>query len=124
MKFCVIDDDAIVLKMISAVLEKSGHEVVTEVSGLRAEETVLAANPDCVITDLMMSPDDGLVVCQSLRRHSKLDDVPIIMLSSNKKNQDYWKKRAMEIGANGYMSKPITPNFAKEIGELIDGLKL
>jgi len=120
MKFCIIDDDPTILKMITAVLGKAGHEVVTETSGHRAIETALAAKPDCVITDMMMAPVDGLEICQSMRRHPELKDVPIIMLSSNTKEKAYWEQRAKEFGADGYMAKPITPGFVEDLQKLIE----
>ncbi len=122
MKFCVIDDDATSLKMISALLTKEGHEVVTETSGSRAVDTAVAAEPDCIITDLIMAPVDGLEVCQSVRRHPALKHLPVIMLSSNTEKRDYWQKRATEFGADGYMIKPVYPGFVQDLEELISGL--
>lgn len=123
MKFFVIDDDAASLKMISKFLEKEGHEVVTETSGLRAIETAVEAMPDCIVTDLIMAPVDGLEVCQEVRRHPKLENIPLIVLSSNAEKRKYWQNRATEFGADGYMVKPVYPGFVKDLIELINGIE-
>lgn len=123
MKFCVIDDDAVSLKMLAKVLEKEGHEVVTETSGARAVDTAADFGAECVITDLIMSPVDGLEVCQEVRRHRTLKTVPVIMLSSNSEKRHYWQKRAEDFGADGYMVKPVHPGFVKELEEILAKIK-
>ena len=123
MKILVIDDEEFFLGMVKRVLEKEGHKVFTETSGAKAVKVALECRPDCIITDMIMTPVDGLEVCQEIRRHRDLKELPVIMLSGNEKNMPYWQDRAKAFGADGYLSKPVTANFTAQLDKIISEIK-
>ncbi len=63
------------------------------------------SRPDCVITDIMMPEMDGFELTRELRRRPELGDMKIIVLSA--KTYDFDRRRARELGADGFISKPL-----------------
>ena len=116
MRFHIVDDDPDVLALMRHVLEKDGHEVATYVSGRQALSDIVATRPDCVIVDVMMPDMDGLELCAELRRHAELAATKIVMLSI--KPYDLDRRRAKELGANGYLVKPVEPDTL--VGSLLE----
>ncbi|MSP66559.1 MAG: response regulator [Alphaproteobacteria bacterium] len=107
LKFYLLDDDPTALGMAKALLEKAGHEVVTNSSSVEALAEIPQAKPDCVLLDIMMPELDGLEMCRQLRASPDVPGLKIIILSG--KAYEFDRKRAFEMGANGYILKPIRP---------------
>lgn len=105
MKFFLVDDDPDTLALVECLLNKAGHEVVTCGSSAEALRDIPTVYPDCVITDLMMPGMDGFELTRELRRRTELASMKILILSA--KNYDFDRRRAKEMGADGYLTKPI-----------------
>lgn len=105
MKFFLVDDDPDTLALVECLLNKAGHEVVTCGSSAEALRDIPTVHPDCVITDLMMPGMDGFELTRELRRRTELASMKILILSA--KNYDFDRRRAKEMGADGYLTKPI-----------------
>ncbi|MBE0619048.1 MAG: response regulator [Burkholderiales bacterium] len=105
MKFLIVDDDPIILQLMKAVLEESGHSVKCYESSLKALQDVPVDRPDCVITDVIMPEMDGFELCREIRSRPDLAAIKIIMCSS--KSYDFDRRRAKELGADGYIVKPV-----------------
>jgi phosphoribosyl 1,2-cyclic phosphodiesterase len=93
-----------VLALLERVLGAAGHEVERSTSGLDALGRIPSAHPDCVITDVMMPGMDGFELTRELRRRPELAGVKIIVLSA--KTYEFDRRRAKELGADGYLAKP------------------
>jgi CheY-like chemotaxis protein len=104
MKFFVIDDDLQNLTLLELVLNVAGHEVEKSDSAAEALKRIPALRPDCVITDLMMPGMDGFELIRELRRRPELSHTKIIVLSG--KTYEFDRRRAKELGADGYLAKP------------------
>jgi CheY-like chemotaxis protein len=105
MRFLIVDDDPIILQLMKAVLEEVGHSVKCYESSLKALREIPVDRPDCVISDVIMPEMDGFELCREIRSRPDLDAVKIIMCSS--KSYDFDRRRAKELGADGYIVKPI-----------------
>ena len=118
MKFYVVDDDPDLLALIGALLEKGGHEVVLIDSSRRALREIPQARPDCVVTDVMMPELDGFELTRELRRRPELASTKIVVLSA--KNYEFDRRRAKELGADGYIVKPIQrETFVKSLLDIV-----
>ena len=104
MNFYIVDDDPEVLTILARMLEEAGHRVEASPSSLAALKQIPISRPDVVITDLMMPEMDGFELMRKLRDRHELDDVKIIVLSA--KGYDFDRRRAKELGADGYLTKP------------------
>ena len=80
-KFVIVDDDASMLKLMCALLEDRGHDVVLSHSGMSAGLDIPDLRPDCVITDRVMFGVDGFEMVRDLREDSELQHVKYIMVS-------------------------------------------
>ena len=105
MKFLIVDDDPIILKLMQAVLEEGGHSVKPYESSLQALREIPMDRPDVVISDVIMPEMDGFELCRLIRSRPDLAAIKIIMCSS--KSYDFDRRRAKELGADGYIVKPI-----------------
>ncbi|MEK6244943.1 MAG: response regulator [Pseudomonadota bacterium] len=118
MKFFIVDDDPDTLALVSRLLTDAGHEAIARASSKAALKDIPDARPDCVITDLMMPVMDGFELTRELRRRSELSGMKILILST--KSYDFDRRRAKEMGADGYLTKPINrETFLQSINEMV-----
>ena len=82
-KILVIDDDNQILNLINRILTRSGYAVKTAHNGL---EGIQLFNEDhcfsLVITDIRMPGADGNQVARTIKKHQKMNDIPIIAISA------------------------------------------
>ena len=112
MKIFIVDDDHVIIEVMTAVLENNGHEVGSNVSGEQAVSDIMAMRSDCVLTDLMMAALDDLELCDEIRQKKELDKTKIIMAST--RQAVHWKEQAEARGVAGYITKPIDPAIFTE----------
>jgi two-component system response regulator len=60
--------------------------------------------PDCILSDLNMPKMDGFEALKKIRSHDRLMYIPFIVFSTSKSETDI--KRARELGANAFLTKP------------------
>ncbi len=107
MKILVAEDEAMLRKTIEMKLKKEGYEVVVTTDGRQAIEELEQANPDVIVTDIMMPYASGLEVINFVRQ--KLNrKTPIIILSAME--QEKVVMEAFELGADDYITKPFSLN--------------
>lgn len=118
MKFFLVDDDPDTLALVTRLLAGAGHEVIVRSSSVEALREIPEERPDCVITDVMMPVMDGFELTRELRRRAELRAMKIVVLSA--KTYDFDRRRAKELGADGYLTKPIDrDSFLREIVEIV-----
>ena len=103
-RILVIDDDAWILRMVTAVLEKRGYVVQTASDGEDGLAKAMANPPDLVICDVMMPRKDGWTVVKALRAQPEFAFVPVIFLSALGSDED--RIRGFKLGADDYLPKP------------------
>ncbi len=101
----VVDDDRGIQRALQRSLSAYGYEVSAVSSGEEALEEIAREHPDLVLLDLGLPGMSGLEVCEKIRAESNL---PIIVLSIKNAEQD--KVRALDLGADDYVSKPFGIN--------------
>jgi PleD family two-component response regulator len=105
-KILIIDDDDDHLVLTRKILTQIGHfSVVVCNNSLLAVETIQKEKPDLVLLDIMMPRLDGFSVLKQIRETEEIKRVKIIMYSA--KIFDVDKKKAIQLGANAYISKII-----------------
>jgi len=104
-RLLVVDDSRSTRAALREFLEKAGHEVVALPSGEEALERLAAERFDLVLLDVVMKGMDGLAVLAEIRkRYTKLE-LPVLMATARADSLDV--VRALELGANDYVTKPI-----------------
>jgi adenylate cyclase len=102
-RILVVDDVPENVRLLQAVLDAQGYDVVSATSGHAALELASSAKPDLVLLDVMMPPPDGLAVCKRLRQQEETAVLPVIMLTASEGSE---KTTAIEAGADDFIPKP------------------
>jgi CheY-like chemotaxis protein len=103
----IVDDDQEMTRAISMMLEMLGCQVTGFLSARNAAKTLLTGmRPDILVLDINMPEVTGLDFLEFLRRRPEWKDLPIVMLSTEA--ADVTVDQALELGADGYLMKPIT----------------
>jgi two-component system, OmpR family, alkaline phosphatase synthesis response regulator PhoP len=102
-----VDDDEEMSRAIGLMLKMLDCDV-TAFNNVRAAAQMFASGrkPDLLLLDINMPEVTGLDMVEFLRRRPDTRDLPIVMLSSEA--ADTMVDRAMELGADSYVMKPVT----------------
>lgn len=106
----IVDDQKTVLMTIESILKPHGFIVVACTNSVDAFDRFTHERFDLVITDAVMPMgENGFTLISSIRQQSFNKTVPIIMLTGKRDPQDV--EKAISVGANDYMIKPIDPDI-------------
>jgi two-component system, OmpR family, KDP operon response regulator KdpE len=100
----VCDDEPQILRALKVVLREAGFEAVGAETAREALDAAAMRRPDAAIVDLVLPDGDGVEVCSQLRSWSEM---PILVLSAI--GEEAQKVRALEAGADDYVTKPFGP---------------
>jgi two-component system, OmpR family, KDP operon response regulator KdpE len=101
----VCDDEPQILRALKVVLREAGFEAIGVETAREALDSAAVRHPDAAIVDLVLPDGDGVEVCARLRSWSEM---PILVLSAV--GEEAQKVRALEAGADDYVTKPFGPN--------------
>ena len=111
----LVDDSISIRKVVGMFLSNAGYKVEVATDGIDAIEKISTTPYDLVITDLEMPRMHGYELIAEIRREDHTRQVPIIVLTSRAGDKHYQK--AMELGANDYIVKPV------DEGTLLESVK-
>ncbi|MET1060389.1 MAG: response regulator [Nocardioides sp.] len=103
----VVDDKPPNIRLLEAILTPRGYDVRTALSGEAALEAVAGADIDLVLLDIVMPGMDGYEVCRRIREDTATAYLPVVMVTASGDEQ---KVKALEAGADDFLSKPINKN--------------
>ena len=101
----VVDDDLSLRLSMCAALAKAGFVTVEAENGREAVEVFQSDVPDIVLLDVVMPEMDGFATCIALRNLPKGKYTQILMVTGLDDMESI--KRAFEVGANDFVTKPI-----------------
>lgn len=99
----VVDDEPLIVEMLTMGLNYEGFEVTVAMNGLDALEKAREVKPDLVVLDVMLPGMDGIEVCRRLRAQG---DTGILMLTARGELED--RVQGLDSGADDYLVKPFT----------------
>jgi len=111
-KILVVDNDPVMLKFMTNLLEKRGHQVLTAKDGLSATDILKDYVPDITFIDLIMPNISGDKLCRFIRSTPSLKDVYIVILSAIAAEEDVDFAR---FGANACICKGPLDKMAKHV---------
>ena len=103
-KALVVEDHPDARALVRTYLLGMGVEVVDVAEGRSAIRQLESSPPDLVCLDLMLPELSGYEVCEFMRAHPTLKDVPILIMSARAKPMD--RAFAENVGATAYLVKP------------------
>ena len=110
-----VEDNADTGQLVAMVLESRGYSVTCVPTKGQALELVESSDFDLYLLDGRLPDGNGVELCRHIRGLHHL--TPILFFSAAAYETD--KLRAIEAGADGYLTKPTDPNF---LVERVDGL--
>jgi two-component system cell cycle response regulator DivK len=113
-KILLIEDNEQNRYMLTFLLEKHGHEIITAETGLLGLELAAKVLPDLILLDIQLPGMDGYTVARALKTDPRLKSIPIIAVTSYAMVED--REKVLAAGAEGYIEKPINPEtFVTEV---------
>jgi CheY-like chemotaxis protein len=101
----VVEDETFTLKLLTTILEKSGHTVLTAENGREGIAQARKTKPDLIIMDLSMPQTSGWDAIRVLKGDAATRQIPVIALSSATTAED--RDEAYSAGCDAYEAKPI-----------------
>lgn len=105
-KILIVDDVAANIQLLTTIL-KDRFSVVAAKTGQKALQMVQKQNPpDLVLLDIVMPEMSGYEVCKVIKQNQNTQDIPVIFISSMSDDQE--KQKALSVGGDEYISKPVS----------------
>jgi two-component system, OmpR family, alkaline phosphatase synthesis response regulator PhoP len=102
-KILVVEDDPILQKTLSEVLEREGFEVFSAGDGELAIRLAKEKLPDLILLDIIVPKKSGFEVLEAVKEDEKTKEAKVIMLTNLEGSADI--SRALDLGASSYVVK-------------------
>lgn|SRR5689334_5710535 len=113
-----VEDNADTGHLVALILTAQGHNITCVPTVKEAMEIMGAVGVDLYLLDGRLPDGDGVELCKQIREVDR--QTPILFFSAAAYERD--KARAIEAGADGYMTKPIDPHaLAERVNGLLKG---
>jgi CheY-like chemotaxis protein len=115
----IVDDEPDILSLARMILKGEGYHVIDAPDGETALQEADAKIPDLILLDIVLPGKTGFEVCKTLKSNVKTRHIPVVTFSVLGRDVD--RKLAGEAGADGYFTKPFTPEaLIAETGKHLD----
>ena len=104
-RILVVEDNMDNYELVRFVLERAGYDVFLAMNGGDGVAAARVQKPDLILMDLTMPEMDGWAAAEKLKADEITKSIPLYALSAHTLPSD--RKRALEAGCDGYVSKPI-----------------
>ena len=105
-KILIVDDEPDIVNLLKYNLETEGYDVVSANNGKAALEKA-REHPDLIVLDVMMPQMDGWEVIRQLKKKEETASIPVLFLTA--KDSEIDEVLGLELGADDYITKPISP---------------
>ena len=114
----LVEDNEDNFELVRFLLERAGFVVLAGHDGQEALDMARKELPDLILMDLSLPGIDGWTAARELKDDPKTSKIPLMALTAHTLPGD--RKRAMESGFDGYISKPIdVVNFGDSITKIL-----
>lgn len=117
---CLVVEDSPMMRqlLVFALSRVKNLKVVEADDGVDGLRKLAAGKFDIILTDINMPIMDGLKLVKRIRIDPVHKDTPVIIITTEGSVED--RKRALELGANAYITKPIqAPQVIAKVKELL-----
>jgi two-component system phosphate regulon response regulator PhoB/two-component system alkaline phosphatase synthesis response regulator PhoP len=102
----IVDDEESIARLIAEALKRQGYDCETAFDGDAALDVAAEMRPDLIILDVMIPRLDGFEVARRLKDERETRDIPIIMLTARREEED--ALAGFSAGASDYVRKPFS----------------
>jgi len=104
-RILVVEDNMDNYELVRFILERAGYDVFLAVNGRDGVAAARLQKPDLILMDLGMPEMDGWLAAKKLKADDATKSIPLYALTAYTLPAE--RKRALEAGCDGYVSKPI-----------------
>lgn len=101
----VVEDNMDNYELVRFILERAGYDVFLAMNGRDGVSAARVQKPDLILMDLTMPEMDGWLAAERLKADEATKLIPLYALTAHALPSE--RKRALEAGCDGYVSKPI-----------------
>lgn len=105
-RILVVEDEAVLIRILGDALRGAGYEVYTAVNGVEGLAEFQRVHPDLVVADVMMPDMDGMTMVREIRKTNRACEV--LFLSARSGVEDVCE--GFKCGGNDYLRKPFAIN--------------
>jgi len=103
-KILIVDDETQIVRLLSMRLEANNYEIVKAYDGNQCTQVAKSEKPDLILLDIKMPMGGGITAFETIRNNEITKNIPIIFITAYPSEQV--KKQVIEMGADGFISKP------------------
>jgi DNA-binding response OmpR family regulator len=109
-RILVVDDSQTIRTLVASILERAGYETAVASDGQDAFDALVRGDvqADLVLVDFVMPRMNGYQLCQALRQHATLAELPVVLMSA--KSDRIRDQFVEQTGALDAIAKPFDPN--------------
>jgi DNA-binding response OmpR family regulator len=112
-KILIIEDEKDIALMLARRLASNGHQTLMGLDAYQGLSLACREKPDVILLDLMLPAGGGFKVLENVRASTHIMHTPIIVITAVCDEET--RKRALEAGADEYMTKPCDMEKLKEL---------
>ena len=117
-KVLIVEDSPTMRQLISFALKRlRGIRIVEANDGVDGLKKLSAEKFDLILTDINMPIMDGLKLVSLVRNDATYRTTPIVVITTEGAQED--RERALALGANDYITKPIQPNRILDVAKAL-----
>jgi CheY-like chemotaxis protein len=119
-RILIVDDDPVFVQAVSGHLSERGYEICLAADGVRALREAFLKRPDLILLSLVLPAGGGEQVLANLRKSPETRGIPVFIMSGML-SAKMLEEKAGQLGARGFISKPIEPEDLLYIIESVAG---
>jgi two-component system, chemotaxis family, chemotaxis protein CheY len=113
-RILIVEDSPTMRQLLVFALKRlKGAELVEAQDGMDGLRKVSSDHFDLALIDINMPVMDGLKLIRLIRGESNLKEMPIVVITTEGAKED--RERALALGANEYLTKPIQSNRVLQV---------
>jgi DNA-binding response OmpR family regulator len=102
----VAEDEPNIALSLQFIMNKAGFSVRVAEDGNLAILEIKKETPDVILLDIMLAKRDGFSVLETIKKNPKWSSIKVIVLTAKSRDED--KQRALNLGADDYITKPFS----------------
>jgi len=104
-RILIVEDNMDNYELVRFILERAGYDVFLAVNGRDGVDAARFQKPDLILMDLGLPEMDGWLAAEKLKADETTKFIPLYALTAHTLPME--RKRALQAGCDGYVSKPI-----------------
>ncbi len=103
-KVLVVDDETQIVRLLSLRLQANNYDVALAYDGYQCIQMARLEKPDLILLDIKMPMGGGIKAFENLKNNTLTENIPVIFITAYPTSEV--KKQVIEMGAEGFISKP------------------